>query len=182
MKTVRSKMITALATGIASIALMGTAVHAGSGGDAAGQSAGMGMMQHCCPMMGERRGMSMMRGESPMAMMGGMQQVSRIMHELELTDAQRSELRELRHRHREAQFERMARMKNQRDDIHALIAAEEPDPERVLEQHARAAEIHGEMLAEDVRFRNSMRELLTEEQRRELKMEPSDEEEHADHH
>ena len=72
--------------------------------------------------------MGMTRGESPMAAIAGMQQMSRIMQALQQTDGQRSALRELHYRHREAQFERMARMMNQREDMHALIVADEPGP------------------------------------------------------
>ena len=217
MHSVRSRTIALLAAGMLSTALLSTTVHAESGDQRESRAGGMGMMQEGgsmmdrgegmgqmgqmgqggmmqrCPMMGERQGM--MQGEGSMGMMGGMmmggmQQMHQAMHELDLSDEQRSELIALRHDHREAQFERMARMMNQREDLHALMASEQPDPEQVQEQHGRVAEIHGEMLAEQARFRNAMGEVLTEEQRQQLQMrpsagnesEPSEEEDHEAHH
>ena len=217
MKTLGRETIVILAAGLFATAVLGTPVHAGSGVHAAGQSGGMGMMQERGLMMGcgedmemmgqagmpQRGGrmmggrQGMMEGDGPMQMMGGemmggMRQMQQAMHELDLTKEQRTELRAMRHAHREAQFERMARMMNLREDLHALMASEQPDPREVQAQHGRMAEIHGEMLAEQVRLRNSMRQLLTHEQRRELQRrtsagqasEPSDQEEegHEDHH
>jgi len=184
MNTLRGETIALLAGAMVSGAVLGATVHAQPEGHSGERPSGMGMMDRGRdmgtmgqpgmmqrgPMMDEQ---GMMHGEEPMAMMSGMRQMHRIMHELDLTDAQRAEFRALRHAHREAQFERMARMMNEREDMHALMAAEQPDPDEVRQQHGRMAEIRGEILAEQVRFRNSVMDLLTEDQRQQLQMEPS---------
>jgi periplasmic protein CpxP/Spy len=100
-----------------------------------------------CPMMGG-------------AGMGMMQEM--------LEPEQRAEMRELMQEHRPAQFERMGRLMNLRDDLMAEMHGERPDPEAVQELHGRMAELHGEMMAEMVRMRNAMHDLLTDEQRQQL--------------
>ena len=133
----------------------------GSGMMGGGQGGGMmggGMMP--CPMMGE--GMGMMQ---------------------ELDPDQRSQMRELIQEHRPAQFERKGRLMNLRDDLMAEMHGERPDPEAVQAMHGRMAELHGEMMAEMVRMRNAMHDLMTDEQRQQLRqaagVEPDD---HNAHH
>ena len=103
-----------------------------------------------------------------------------------LDDEQRSEVRELMHELRPAQFERMGRMMNLRDDLMDELSGDRPDPDAVRELHGRMAELHGEMLAERVRMNNALRDVLTEEQREKLEEEsvPSDvnPEDHEAHH
>ncbi|AMD01889.1 Spy/CpxP family protein refolding chaperone [Halomonas chromatireducens] len=133
------------------------------GGDQGGMGPGMmggGMMP--CPMMGGGKGM--------MAM---------------LDAEQRSEMRELMQEHRPAQFERMGRMMNLRDDLMAEMHGERPDPDEVQALHGRMAELHGEMMAEMVRMRNAMHDLMTDEQREQLQQttpEADDPDDHAAHH
>ena len=118
----------------------------GMGGMGPGMMGGMmggGMMP--CPMMGEGMGMMSM-----------------------LDPDQRSQMRELMQEHRPAQFERKGRLMNLRDDLMAEIHGERPDPEAVQELHGRMAELQGEMMAEMVRMRNAMHDLLTDEQRQQL--------------
>ena len=104
---------------------------------------GGGMMP--CPMMAEGMGMMSM-----------------------LEPDQRSQMRELMQEHRPAQFERKGRLMNLRDDLMAEIHGERPDPEAVQELHGRMAELQGEMMAEMVRMRNAMHDLMTDEQREQL--------------
>jgi len=131
----------------------------GQGGMGSGMMGG-GMMP--CPMMGE--GMGMMQ---------------------ELDPDQRSQMRELMQEHRPAQFERKGRLMNLRDDLMAEMHGERPDPEAVQAMHGRMAELHGEMMAEMVRMRNAMHDLMTDEQRQQLRqaapagVEPDD---HNAHH
>ncbi|MEL7968166.1 periplasmic heavy metal sensor [Vreelandella neptunia] len=133
----------------------------GSGGQ--GGMMGGGMMP--CPMMGG-------------AGMGMMQE----MLELE----QRDEMRKLMQQHRPAQFERMGRLMTLRDDLMAEMHGERPDPEEVQALHGQMAELHGEMMAEMVRMRNAMHDLMTDEQRQQLqqaKPEGSvDPDDHDEHH
>ncbi|MBF8221076.1 Spy/CpxP family protein refolding chaperone [Halomonas sp. 328] len=85
-----------------------------------------------------------------------------------LDPEQRREMREMMQTQRPAQFERMARLMNLRDDLLAEMHGERPDPEAVQALHGQMAELHGEMLTEMVRLRHAMHDLLTEEQRQQL--------------
>jgi periplasmic protein CpxP/Spy len=159
--------------------LLAAAPATAQGGGMMGQQ-GMGATQErreaaregCpCPMMqhraaGMRRGMGAEMG----GMMGhmAMDQEGIDLAGIELTAEQRAQVRELRQSHRRQHFERMARAINLRDDLQALMQEETPDPNAVQRLHARMAEIHGEMLADNVRLRNSVREVLTVEQRQAL--------------
>lgn len=135
----------------------------GMGGMGPGMMGGMmggGMMP--CPMMGEGMGMMSM-----------------------LDPDQRSQMRELMQEHRPAQFERKGRLMNLRDDLMAEMQGESPDPEAVQELHGRLAELHGEMMAEMVRMRNAMHDLMTDEQREQLRQAAPadvDPEDHDAHH
>lgn len=103
-----------------------------------------GMMP--CPMMAEGMGMMSM-----------------------LDDDQRSEMRELMQEHRPAQFERMGEMMDLRMELMGVMHADSPDPEEVQALHARMGELRGEMMAEMVRMRGNMLDLLTDDQREQLK-------------
>ncbi|AXY43164.1 Spy/CpxP family protein refolding chaperone [Halomonas sp. JS92-SW72] len=135
----------------------------GQGGMGPGMMGGMmggGMMP--CPMMGEGMGMMSV-----------------------LDSDQRSQMRELMQEHRPAQFERKGRLMNLRDDLMAEMHGERPDPEQVQELHGRMAELHGEMMAEMVRMRNAMHDLMTDEQREQLRQAAPadvDPEDHDAHH
>jgi periplasmic protein CpxP/Spy len=132
----------------------------GQGGMGPGMMMGGGMMP--CPMMGGGKGMMPM-----------------------LDAEQRSEMRELMQEHRPAQFERMGRMMNLRDDLMAEMHGERPDPDEVQALHAQMAEIHGEMMAEMVRMRNAMHDLMTDEQREQWQQaepEAIDPDDHDAHH
>ncbi len=138
---------------------MGGGLGGGQGGRGPGMMGG-GMMP--CPMMGE--GMGMMQ---------------------ELDPDQRSQMRELMQEHRPAQFERKGRLMNLRDDLMAEMHGERPDPEEVQAMHGRMAELHGEMMAEMVRMRNAMHDLMTDEQREQLRQAAPadvDPDDHAAHH
>lgn len=115
----------------------------GQGGIGSGMMSvimGGGMMP--CPMMGA-------------AGMGMMQEM--------LDPEQRSEMCAVMQEHRPAQFERMGRLMNLRDDLMAEMRGERPDPEEVQALHGRMAELHGEMMAEKVRMQNAMHDLMTDE-------------------
>ncbi|MGE6605111.1 Spy/CpxP family protein refolding chaperone, partial [Halomonas sp. NPDC076908] len=119
----------------------------GQGGMGPGMMGGMmggGMMP--CPMMGEGMGMMSM-----------------------LDPDQRSQMRELMQEHRPAQFERKGRLMNLRDDLMAEMHGDRPDPDEVQALHGQMAELHGEMMAEMVRMRNAMHDLMTDEQREQLR-------------
>ncbi len=146
--------------------MMGGMMSGGQGGMGPGMMKGMmggGMMT--CPMMGGA-GMGMMREV--------------------LDPEQHDEMRALMQEHRPAQFERMGRLMNLREDLMAEMRGERPDPEEVQALHGRMAELHGEMMAERVRLENTMNDLLTDEQRQQLQQATPesdvDPEDHEAHH
>ncbi|EWH03921.1 Spy/CpxP family protein refolding chaperone [Halomonas sp. BC04] len=157
---------------------MGPGMMSGGQGGMMGGGQGPGMMGGGMGpgMMGGGMGPGMM----PCPMMeGGMGMMSM------LDPEQRSELRELMQEHRPAQFERMGQMMNLRDDLMAAMHAERPDPDEVQARHGRMAELHGEMMAEMVRMRNAMHDLMTDEQRAQLQQimpEAADPGDHDAHH
>ncbi|WP_404296546.1 Spy/CpxP family protein refolding chaperone [Halomonas sp.] len=99
-----------------------------------------------CPMMGESMGMMS-----------------------SLDPDQRSQMRELMQAHRPAQFERMGKLMDLRLDMMEAMHGERPDPERLQALHAQMAELQGETMAAMMRMRNAMHDLLTDEQRQQLR-------------
>ncbi|MGM0986623.1 MAG: Spy/CpxP family protein refolding chaperone [Pseudomonadota bacterium] len=122
---------------------------------------GPGMMMGGQGGMGPGMMMGGQGGMGPGMMMGGMADL--------LDEEQLNDLREMRKEHRSAHFEDMARMLNLRDDMMLLMQAERPDPEEVQALHGQMATLHGEMMADKVRLRNQMQDLLTDEQREQWK-------------
>ena len=147
----------------------------GPGGGMMGGGMGPGMM-------GGGMGPGMMGGDMmPCPMMDGAKGMMQM-----LEPEQRSELRELMREHRPAQFERMGQQMNLRDDLMATMHTERPEPEEVQAIHAQMAELHGEMMAEMVRMRNAMHDLLTDEQREQWQQQATpqadESDDHAAHH
>ncbi|MCE8002770.1 Spy/CpxP family protein refolding chaperone [Billgrantia ethanolica] len=141
-------------------------------------------------MMGGGMGPGMMGGGMGPGMMGGGMMPCPMMDDGKgmmqmLEPEQRNEMRELMREHRPAQFERMGQLMNLRDDLMAAMHGERPDPEEVQAIHAQMAELHGEMMAEMVRMRNAMHDLLTDEQREQLQQatpQADESDDHAAHH
>lgn len=154
------------------------ALGAGGTGVTLAQDRDGGMMgdESSMGMMHREGGMGMKGREGGMGMMGhgqGMGPGKQLMQEMHamremLSAEQPDELRELMQEHRPAQFERMGQAKALREELMAELQQERPDPDAVHEIHGRMAEIHGEMMVERVRMRNSMYDLLTDEQREQL--------------
>lgn len=121
-------------------------------------------------MMGGQGGMGpgmMMGGQGgmmPCPMMGGMGPMSGM-----LDEQQMSTMREMRQEHRATQLERMGEMMNLRDDMMHIMQAERPDPEEVKALHGQMASLHGDMMADKVRMHNQMQDLLTDEQREQMR-------------
>ncbi|PWG64514.1 Spy/CpxP family protein refolding chaperone [Sediminicurvatus halobius] len=170
---------------------VGTAsAHGMMGGGMPGGAQSQGMMENCPmvgammhggygPMMGgyygmpdmHEHGMGMMQGGGmgmPGMGMGLSGPGAGMMSGLELEDEQQERMRERRSEFRREQLTRMADMLDLRDEMHALMAEQRPDPEAVRELHGRMADIRGEMMAERVRMRNAIQDMLTEEQRQRM--------------
>jgi periplasmic protein CpxP/Spy len=146
-----------------------------------------------CPMMQPRsRGMHRGVGGESAGMMGymalGQDPATALdLEGIDLTPEQRAQVRDLRHSHRQRHYERLALAMNLRDDLRMLMQEETPDPNAVQRLHARMAAVHGEMLADGVRLRNTVREMLTPEQRQALSQSGTAasgavEEDHTAHH
>ncbi|WGI25312.1 Spy/CpxP family protein refolding chaperone [Halomonas alkaliantarctica] len=124
-------------------------------------------------MMGSQEGMypgMMMGGQNgmmPCPMMGGMGPMSSMVGIL--NEQQMSSVREMRQEHRAAQLERMGEMMNLRDEMMQIMQTERPEPEEVKALHAQMANLHGEMMADNVRMHNQMQDLLTDEQREQMR-------------
>jgi len=132
----------------------------GGMGYGSGMGPGMGaMMTEDCPM----GGMGMGRHGDRMMMSPG------AMHRLDLDEDQRERMREMRREQMVEHAERQARMLELREDMDALLREEQPDPDAVEDLHARMAEHHGRMLADRVRMRNAMHDLMTDEQRERMR-------------
>lgn len=158
--TIRKQTLTIGLVLVLSISGTSTALAQGMPGSHSGQGSGM--------MGGGQGGMGfgiMSGGIMPCPMMGG---AGMGMTQEMLDSEQRSEMRKLMQEHRPAQFERKGRLMNLRDDLMAEMHSERPDPEAVQAKHSRMAELHGEMMAEMVRMRNAMHDLMTDEQRQQL--------------
>ncbi|WP_306169367.1 Spy/CpxP family protein refolding chaperone [Halomonas sp. MMSF_3323] len=161
--------------------MMSGTMGGGQGGMGPGKMDGMmgGGQEGMGPgMMGGMMGGGMM----PCSMMGGAGMG--MMQEM-LEPEQRDEMRELMQEHRPTQFERMGRLMNLRDDLMAEMHGERPDAEEVKALHGQMAELHGEMMAEMVRMRNAMHDLMTDEQLQQLQqakpeggVDPDDHDEH----
>lgn len=146
--------------------MMGGGMHGG------GQD---GKMQDCPMMGGGPGGMPGMKGGMGMPGKGmpgmgmGMHPGMGMMRGLELDEEQQTQLRERRSEYRHQQFPRKAEMMDLREEMHALMHAERPDPDAVREVHGRMADLHGDMLAERIRLRNDLQDMLTDEQRHRMR-------------
>lgn len=130
---------------------MGLLIGAGAAG-IAGAHGTQGMMD------GSQGGMGMMQGGRAGMMPG-----------VDLSAEQRSQISELRSEHREQQLSRMGNMLDLRDEMHMLMAEQRPDPEAVRELYGRMADLQGEMMADRIRLQNGMQDMLTDEQRDQMR-------------
>lgn len=127
----------------------------------AGNDGGMGQGMGGGMMMDDHSAMGAGMGEQH----GDMMMQPGAMQRLGLDNEQRERMRELRREHLATRAEHQARMLELREEMHALMAAQRPDPDAVQALHARMGEHHGRMMADRMRMRNAMHDLLTEEQR-----------------
>lgn len=150
------------------LSMSGMAVAQGMGADTMPSQMGgnPGMMSGGMSGMGGMDHGSMMSNMMPSPMM---KESMDMMGMIPMLDGdQYNQMRELMHEHRPAQFERLGRLMNIRDDLMAEMRNERPDPEQVQSLHAQMAEIHGTMMADMVRMHNALDDLLSDEQRQQL--------------
>lgn len=139
-----------------------------------GMHDGPGMMGQCM-MMGQGMmggGMDMM---GPGMMGGGMGMMMDPAMMFDLTEEQRQEMRSMQRDMRREHMNTMLDVMDLRDEMWEEMLADRPDPERVRELHSQMAEHHGEIMESRVEMRNRMYDLLTDEQReqmREMRQQP----------
>lgn len=178
MGTVTRKGLRGLGVGIAAAALLAAGGAAAQPDERPGKGPMMGggnphalhggqvmMLQHLPPGLGYGSGWGWMRG----GFEGGFGDPMSPLWDLELKGERLAQMRQLRREHRELEAEKGVELAGMRDEMAELLAVEQPDPEAVRELHANMAEIEGRLLAERVRLRNDMLELLDDDQRQELR-------------
>ncbi|SCZ61673.1 Spy/CpxP family protein refolding chaperone [Thiohalomonas denitrificans] len=139
------------------------------------QRPGPGMMQGQGAGPAMRGGPGMMQGGPGMGpgMMGpGMMQgygYGTGIWSLNLTDQQRQQLGEIMQQQQKQQWERRSQMQEAMNQLNQLYAKETPDAEKVGEVYTRMGKIQREIAESQVRAHNRMWELLTEEQRQQLR-------------
>jgi periplasmic protein CpxP/Spy len=130
----------------------------------------MGPMGMMCPqMMGGMmggQGMGMM-GPGGMGMGAGMGMMG--LYQLDLTEEQLGKIRSMHRDARRQHMEIMLDIMDIRDDLMEAMAADRPDPEKIRELQKNISEKQGDMLESSVEIRNKIYDLLTEEQREQLK-------------
>lgn len=170
---VKHKKIVAIALavslGAASSALFAQGMHQGlqglqgHGSMMNGQS-GMGFGMTGMGGMGPGMMIGGQSGMMPCSITSGMGSMSGM-----LDEQQMNAMREMRQENRSVQLDRMGKMMDLHDDMMQLMQAERPDPEKVKELHGQMTILHGDMLADRVRLHNKIQDLLTEEQREQMR-------------
>ncbi len=122
---------------------------------------GPGMMGPGMGMMGP--GMGMMG--PGMGMMGPGMHMHGLLEYLELTDEQREEVRSIQREVRREHMEAMLDIMDLREDMWAAFREERPDPENMRQMHEEMSQKKGDMLVSFIEMRNSIYDLLTDEQR-----------------
>ena len=109
---------------------------------------GMGMMHHGMGMMGH--------GMGPMWM-------------LDLSDEQLDKIFDIRRDLVKEMRPLMQQMMEQREKLHELYDAEKADPSAIGEAYSKMGDLKGQMIEARIKAHNQMQEVLTEEQRKQLK-------------
>ena len=115
---------------------------------------GMGMMGPGMGMMGPGMGM-----------MGPDMHMHGLLDYLQLTDEQREEVRAIQREVRREHMEAMLDVMDLREDMWAAFREQRPDPENMRQMHEAMSEKKGDMLVSFIEMRNSIHDLLTDEQR-----------------
>lgn len=87
---------------------------------------------------------------------------------LNLTDAQRSKIAQIRDNVRKKNWPLMGQMMDEQSQLQQLYATETPDPKKVGEAYSKLSELRRQMIENSVEARNQMLAVLTPEQRKEL--------------
>jgi len=125
---------------------------------------GQGMMGQ--GMMGQGMGPGMMgQGMGP-GMMGGQ---GGMLAALNLSDAQREKVLAIQEEHRTKNWAAMGEMRAEQYKLRSLYGAEKLDADKISEQQKKVDELRRQMLKSRVAAHNQVAEVLTPEQRKELR-------------
>lgn len=119
------------------------------------------------------RGMGMMGGQgTPCPIMNQMGHGMGMTGPLDLPDLtteQQNEIRAIQREMRRRHMETMLDIMDIHDEMMIEMAAERPDPEKIREMQTTMSQKQGEMLESKVTYRNRIYDLLTEEQKEQIR-------------
>lgn len=115
--------------------------------------------RHMGPMMGP---MGNMMG--PM-MMGPMRHMMGSLAGLNLSDKQKSQIRDIQRKMRKEHFDLMEKMMDTSDKLYSLYDTDKPDPEKIGKVYDEIYKVKRQMIQEHIVIRNKIFDLLNKEQR-----------------
>ncbi|MEX2162989.1 MAG: Spy/CpxP family protein refolding chaperone [Sulfuricaulis sp.] len=134
------------------------------GGGHGGMGPGMGMMGG---MMG--MGQGMMGGHGGMGMMGpGMMGLGPL-GSLDLSDEQRTKINKISDTQQQQHWAIMGKMMEGQNKLRDLYAADKPDPKKVGAVYGEIGKLQQQMIESHVQATNQMQDILTKEQRDQLR-------------
>ncbi len=125
---------------------------------------GQGMMEMMGGkgMMGMMSGKGMMGGSGMMGMMGGLRA-------LDLSEEQRRDVNAEHDRLRKKHWETMGQIMDQQSKLRDVLSADRPDPTTVGQVYGKIFDLRRQMIETGIESRNTVRDLLSEEQVTQLK-------------
>ena len=98
----------------------------------------------------------------------GMKQGLWAIMQLDLSDTQKKQVREIHRQHRRDNWTRMGEMMEHQDKLEELYDTDIPDPKAIGEVYAAIFEIKRKKIESQIQTQNKMRALLTKEQQQKL--------------
>jgi Spy/CpxP family protein refolding chaperone len=133
---------------------------------------GMGMMMDNDDYHGMMQGRGMMGGYNGMGMMGGMNGMGMMgmgpMMMPDLSDTQRSAMRDIMRGMQDKNWDRMGEMMDLRNQMQDIMQADKPDPEAAGRIYDKMSKLRKQMFQDRLQARNKMMDQLTDEQRQKL--------------
>lgn len=136
-----------------------------------GYGYGPGMMMGPGAMGGYGYGPGMMGGGYGPGMMGGGYGPGMMgaFGAIELSDQQRDQMQQIARELRKQQWDLAEQMMEKQDKLQGLYAQGQPNPEEVGQAYAEIAQLRRQMVEAHVQAQNRMQDVLTEEQREQLR-------------
>jgi Spy/CpxP family protein refolding chaperone len=98
----------------------------------------------------------------------GMRQNLWSISQLDLSDSQKQQVREIHRKHRRENWSRMGEMMEHQDKLEELYDTDTPDPKAIGKVYAAIFEIKRKKIESQIQTQNKMRTLLTKEQQQRL--------------